>query len=181
MLPRATKNRTIREAARGKLGGRTQEIQRLIGRSLRAVVDMKLLGERTIWLDCDVIQADGGTRTASITGAFVALWDALSHMLDRKMIKEMPIVDFIAATSVGIVKGQKMLDLCYAEDSAADVDMNIVMTGKGGFVEIQGTAEESPFSREEANGLIDLAAEGIQQLIGLQRKMLIGGETEAEL
>lgn len=181
MLPRATKTRNTREAARGRLGGRTQEIQRLIGRSLRAVVDTKSLGERTVWLDCDVIQADGGTRTASITGAFVALWDACSHLIDRNMIEEMPIVDFVAATSVGIVKGQKMLDLCYAEDSAAGVDMNIVMTGKGGFVEIQGTAEESPFSREGANELIDLAAEGIQQLIALQRKMLIGGENEVEL
>lgn len=181
MLPRATKDRSIREAARGRLGGRTQEIQRLIGRSLRAIVDMKLLGERTIWLDCDVIQADGGTRTASITGAFVALWDACSYMIDRKMIREMPIVDFVAATSVGMVEGQKMLDLCYAEDFAADVDMNIVMTGKGGFVEIQGTAEESPFSREEANELVDLAAKGIQELIALQRKMLIGGEDEVEL
>jgi len=181
MLPRATKERSVREAARGRLGGRTQEIQRLIGRSLRAVVDMKLLGERTIWVDCDVIQADGGTRTASITGAFVALWDAFSYMLDRKMMEEMPIIDFVAATSVGIVEGQKILDLCYAEDFAADVDMNIVMTGKGGFVEIQGTAEESPFSREEANELIDLAAKGIQELIALQRKMLIGGESEAQL
>ena len=181
MLPRSTKTRNIREAARGKIGGRTQEIQRLIGRSLRAIMDMKLLGERTVWLDCDVIQADGGTRTASITGAFVALWDACSHLLDRKMIKEMPIVDFIAATSVGLVKGQKLLDLCYVEDFSADVDMNVVMTGKGGFVEIQGTAEESPFSREEADGLIDLAASGIQQLIALQRKMLMGGENEAEL
>jgi len=181
MLPRATKTRSIREAARGKLGGRTQEIQRLIGRSMRAVVDAKSLGERTVWLDCDVIQADGGTRTASITGAFVALWDACSHLLDRRMIKEMPIIDFVAATSVGIVKGQKMLDLCYVEDSSAGVDMNIIMTGKGGFVEIQGTAEESPFSREETNELIDLAAGGIQQLITLQRKMLIGGEDEGSL
>jgi len=181
MLPRATKNRTTRESSRGRLGGRTQEIQRLIGRSLRAVVDTKLLGERTIWMDCDVIQADGGTRTASITGAFVALWDACSYMIDHKRIGEMPITDFVAATSVGMVKQQKMLDLCYVEDSSADVDMNIVMTGKGGFVEIQGTAEKSPFSREEANDFIDLAASGIQQLIGLQRKMLIGGQMEAEL
>ncbi len=181
MLPRSTKTRSQREASRGRVGGRTQEIQRLIGRSLRAVVDMKLLGERTIWLDCDVIQADGGTRTASITGAFVALWDACSCMIDRKMIKEMPIKDFVAATSVGIINGEKMLDLCYTEDFAADVDMNIVMTGKGGFVEIQGTAEEEPFSREETDELINLAAEGIQQLIALQRKMLIGGEGEGEL
>ncbi len=181
MLPRSTKYRSQREASRGKLGGRTQEIQRLIGRSMRAIVDTKLLGERTIWLDCDVIQADGGTRTASITGAFVALWDACSNLIDRRRIKEMPIMDFVAATSVGIVKGQRMLDLCYVEDYAADVDMNIVMTGKGGFVEIQGTAEESPFSREEADELIDLAAGGIQQLIALQKKMLIGGENEVEL
>jgi ribonuclease PH len=181
MLPRSTKRRSQREASRGRLGGRTQEIQRLIGRSLRAVVDMKLLGERTIWLDCDVIQADGGTRTASITGAFVALWDACSYMIDRKMIKEMPIKDFVAATSVGIIKGEKILDLCYTEDFAADVDMNIVMTGRGGFVEIQGTAEEEPFSREETDELINLAAEGIQQLIALQRKMLMGGEDEVEL
>jgi ribonuclease PH len=181
MLPRSTKRRSQREASRGRLGGRTQEIQRLIGRSLRAVVDTKLVGERTIWLDCDVIQADGGTRTASITGAFVALWDACSHMIDRKMIKEMPIKDFVAATSVGIIKGETILDLCYTEDFAADVDMNIVMTGKGGFVEIQGTAEEEPFSRAETDELINLAAEGIQQLIALQRKMLIGGEDEVEL
>ena len=181
MLPRATKTRNIREAARGKIGGRTQEIQRLIGRSLRAVVDMKALGERTIWLDCDVVQADGGTRTASITGAFIALWDACSYLIDKKRIEGMPIIDFIAATSVGIINGQKMLDLCYTEDSSADVDMNIVMTGKGGFVEIQGTAEVEPFSREESGELIDLAVSGIQQLISLQRKMLMGGENLVEL
>ena len=181
MLPRATKTRNQREASRGRVGGRTQEIQRLIGRSLRAVVDMKNLGERTIWLDCDVVQADGGTRTASITGAFITLWDACSYLIDRKKIKEMPIIDFVAATSVGIINGQPMLDLCYVEDSSADVDMNIVMTGQGGFVELQGTAEESPFSREESNSLIDLAVSGIEQLIGLQRKMLIGGENLVEL
>lgn len=181
MLPRSTKTRNVREAARGKIGGRTQEIQRLIGRSLRAIIDTKLLGERTVWLDCDVIQADGGTRTASITGSFVALWDACAYLIDQKMIKEMPIVDFVAATSVGIIKGEKMLDLCYAEDFSADVDMNIVMTGKGGFVEIQGTAEESPFSREQADGLIDLASQGIQQLIALQRKLLMGGANEVEM
>lgn len=181
MLPRSTKNRNTREAARGKIGGRTQEIQRLIGRSLRAVVDMKALGERTIWLDCDVIQADGGTRTASITGAFIALWDACSYLIDRKKIKETPIIDFVAATSVGIVKEEKLLDLCYVEDFAADVDMNIVMTGKGGFIEIQGTAEEAPFSREDSNELIDLAVGGIQQLISLQRKMIMGGEELVEL
>lgn len=181
MLPRATKNRSVREASRGRQGGRTQEIQRLIGRSLRAIVNLVLVGERTIWVDCDVIQADGGTRTASVTGSFVALWDAFSYMLDQKMIKEMPINDFVAATSVGIIDGQRMLDLCYTEDSSAEVDMNVIMTGKGGFVEIQGTAEATPFSRESANELIDLAAKGIQQLIGLQRKMLIGGEKEATL
>ena len=181
MLPRSTKTRSIREAARGKVGGRTQEIQRLIGRSLRAVVDMELLGERTIWLDCDVVQADGGTRTASITGAFVALWDACSFLIDKKRIKEMPIVDFIAATSVGIINGERMLDLCYIEDSNADVDMNVVMTGQGRFVELQGTAENEPFSREEADGLIELAVGGIQQLISLQRKMLMGGESLVEL
>lgn len=181
MLPRATKTRNQREASRGRIGGRTQEIQRLIGRSLRAVVDMRVLGERTIWLDCDVIQADGGTRTASITGAFVALWDACSYLIDNKKIKEMPITDFVAATSVGMINGQPMLDLCYVEDSSADVDMNIVMTGQGGFVEMQGTAEVSSFSREEANSLIDLAVSGIQQLLGLQRKMLIGGESLVDL
>lgn len=181
MLPRSTKRRNIREAARGKIGGRTQEIQRLIGRSLRAVVDTKALGERTIWLDCDVVQADGGTRTASITGAFVALWDACSYLIDKKRIKEMPIIDFVAATSVGIINGEKMLDLCYVEDSKADVDMNIVVTGQGGFVEIQGTAEAEPFSREDADGLIDLAVSGIEQLISLQRKMLMGGENLVEL
>ncbi|MFC1714929.1 ribonuclease PH [Candidatus Poribacteria bacterium] len=181
MLPRSTKTRNIREAARGKIGGRTQEIQRLIGRSLRAVVDMKALGERTIWLDCDVVQADGGTRTASITGAFVALWDACSFLIDKKRIKEMPIIDFVAATSVGIIDGERMLDLCYTEDFSADVDMNIVMTGQGGFIEIQGTAEKEPFSREDADGLIDLAVSGIEQLIALQRKMLMGGENLVEL
>jgi ribonuclease PH len=181
MLPRATSTRNIREAARGKIGGRTQEIQRLIGRSIRAVVDLKLIGERTIWIDCDVIQADGGTRTSSITGAFIAVWDACSYLIDKKMIKEMPISEFVAATSVGIIGGEKMLDLCYAEDSKADVDMNIVMTGKGRFVEIQGTAEAWPFTRDDTNGLIDLATDGIQQLIALQRKMLMGGEMTAEL
>jgi ribonuclease PH len=181
MLPRSTSNRNIRESARGKIGGRTQEIQRLIGRSMRAVVDMKLIGERTIWIDCDVIQADGGTRTSSITGAFIALWDACSYLRDKKMINEMPIADFVAATSVGIVSGDAMLDLCYAEDSKADVDMNIVMTGKGKFVEIQGTAEAWPFTRDDANKLIDLAENGIQRLISLQRKMLMGGEMSAEL
>jgi len=181
MLPRSTSTRNIRESARGKIGGRTQEIQRLIGRSMRAVVDLRLIGERTIWIDCDVIQADGGTRTSSITGSFIALWDACTYLRDKKMIKEMPIADFIAATSVGIVSGEAMLDLCYVEDSKADVDMNIVMTGKGKFVEIQGTAEAFPFTRDDANKLIDLAENGIQRLISLQRKMLMDGEMSAEL
>ena len=181
MLPRATKTRNQRESSRGRVGGRTHEIQRLIGRSMRAAMDAKLLGERTVWLDCDVIQADGGTRTASITGAFIALWDACSHLIDKRRIKEMPIVDFVAATSVGVIKGEPMLDLCYVEDFSADVDMNIIMTGQGGFVEIQGTAEKATFSREEADSLVDLAAGGIQQLIGLQKKMLIGGENLVEL
>jgi ribonuclease PH len=181
MLPRSTGTRSIREAARGKLGGRTQEIQRLIGRSLRAVVDLKMLGERTIWIDCDVIQADGGTRTSSITGAFVALWDACSYLLEKKMVKDMPIIDYLAATSVGIIKGEKMLDLCYDEDSNAEVDMNIIMTDKGKFVEIQGTAESDPFSRDDANQLIDLASNGIQQLIAFQKKMITNKERAAEL
>lgn len=181
MIPRATSTRNPRESSRGKVGGRTQEIQRLIGRSMRAVVDLKLLGERTIWIDCDVIQADGGTRTTSITGAFIALWDACMYLRDQKLITEMPIKDFVAATSVGIVNGQKVLDLCYAEDSIAEVDMNIVMTGRGSFVEIQGTAEGAPFTRNDVNELIELASSGIQQLIGLQRRLLMSNEVFAEL
>lgn len=178
MLPRSTSRRTIREAARGKLGGRTQEIQRLIGRSLRAVVDLNMLGERTIWIDCDVIQADGGTRTAAITGGFIALFDALTKLKNKNMIVDMPTTDFIAATSVGIVKGEPILDLCYVEDSSADVDMNVVMTGRGEFVEIQGTAEEIPFPREEIDILLDLATSGIGQLTGLQQKLLLGNLNE---
>ncbi|GAB6179788.1 ribonuclease PH [Desulfotomaculum defluvii] len=172
MIPRATGTRTIREAARGKLGGRTMEIQRLIGRALRSVVDLEALGERTLTLDCDVIQADGGTRTASITGAYVAMIFALNKLVEQGMLKNIPVQDFIAATSVGIVNGIPVIDLCYAEDSAAEVDMNIVMTGAGRFVEIQGTGEEATFSREEMNQLLDLATAGIQRLNDIQRQVL---------
>ena len=179
MLPRSTSQRMQREASQGRLGGRTQEIQRLIGRSLRAAIDLDALGERTIWLDCDVIQADGGTRTAAITGAFVALWDACKCLQDQGKIKALPIVENIAATSVGIIDGTPMLDLCYSEDSAADVDMNVVMTGSGKFIEIQGTAEHNPFSREESDQLLDLSVSGIQQLIHLQNKMMIENLDEA--
>lgn len=170
MLPRSTTKRTSRE--RGRTGGRTYEIQRLVGRSLRSVVTLETLGERTIYIDCDVIQADGGTRTASITGAFIALWDAVSYLLEKKKITENPIRDFLAATSVGIVGGQQYLDLDYGEDSGAEVDMNVVMTGKGKYVEVQGTAESAPFSREELDGLLDLAGQGISQLIKDQKKAL---------
>lgn len=171
MLPRAASERSQRE--RGRTNGRNQEIQRLIGRTLRAVVDLSLLGERTIWLDCDVIQADGGTRTASITGAFVALSDACTKLRNWGLIEKTPILDFVAATSVGIVNGELMLDLCYGEDSEADVDMNIAMTSKGKFIEIQGTAEEKPFSKEEMNSMLDLATNGIKYLIDLQRGSLM--------
>lgn len=170
MLPRSTSERTMREASAGRVGGRTHEIQRLIGRSLRSVVDLAGLGgERTVWLDCDVIQADGGTRTAAITGAFIALYDALRHMADKKALKELPVRDFVAATSIGIVGGTPMLDLCFEEDSQAETDMNLVMDGSGGIIEIQGTAEKAPFTREELDGLIDLASTGIDQLVALQR------------
>jgi len=169
MLPRATTTRTQREASSGRVGGRTQEIQRLIGRSLRAVTRMDELGERTITLDCDVIQADGGTRTASITGAFVALVLAVNKMREQDMIRTMPIVDYVAATSVGIVEGMPMLDLAYVEDSKADVDMNIIKTGAGLYIELQGTAEAMPFGREALNRLLDLGDTGIRQLIALQR------------
>lgn len=173
MLPRSTSERMQRESTQGRLGGRTQEIQRLIGRSLRAAVDLDALGERTIWVDCDVIQADGGTRTAAITGAFMALWDACKYLQDERMIDGLPIVDNIAATSVGIIDGTPMLDLCYSEDSTADVDMNVVMTGNGKFIEIQGTAEHNPFSREETDLLLDLSVSGIEQLIRLQNRMML--------
>jgi ribonuclease PH len=169
MLPRATTTRTQREASAGRIGGRTQEIQRLIGRSLRAVTRMEELGERTITLDCDVIQADGGTRTASITGAFVALVLAVNRMREQDTIRTMPIQDYVAATSVGIVEGMPMLDLAYIEDSKADVDMNIIKTGAGLYIELQGTAEAMPFGREALNRLLDLGDTGIRQLIALQR------------
>lgn len=172
MLPRATGVRTVREAARGRLGGRTLEIQRLIGRSLRSVVDLAALGERTVHLDCDVIQADGGTRTTSITGAYVAMVDALNHLIEEGLLEKMPVSDFVAATSVGRVNGKVVLDLCFAEDSAAEVDMNIVMTGGGRFVEIQGTGEEASFSRDEMDHMLDMAQEGIGLLINCQRKAL---------
>ncbi len=172
MLPRATNTRTEREAARGKQSGRTQEIQRLIGRSLRAVADLSLLGERTIHVDCDVIQADGGTRTAGITGAYVAVHDAVSLLLQRGLIARTPLRDFVAAVSVGVYQGTPVLDLDYAEDSACDTDMNVVMTGSGGFVEVQGTAEGAPFSREEMDTLLLLAQSGIARLVGKQKDAL---------
>ncbi len=172
MLPRATNTRSDREAARGKQSGRTQEIQRLIGRSLRCVFDLKKLGERTIALDCDVIQADGGTRTAAITGAFVAAHDAVRWLRERKLIEESPITDFVAAVSVGIVEGTALLDLEYTEDSACDTDMNVVMTGTGGFVELQGTAEGAAFSRRELDALMQLAEQGIALLIQAQKAAL---------
>lgn len=172
MLPRATTTRTQREASAGRVGGRTQEIQRLIGRSLRAVTKLEELGERTITLDCDVIQADGGTRTASITGAFVALTLAVQKLREQDVIRTMPITDFVAATSVGIVEGMPMLDLAYVEDSKADVDMNIVKTGAGLYIELQGTAEALPFGREALNRLLDLGDTGIRQLIALQRGLV---------
>ncbi|OCL25353.1 ribonuclease PH [Orenia metallireducens] len=172
MLPRATQDRNVREAAKGKLTGRTQEIKRLIGRALRSVVDLEKLGERTIWIDCDVIQADGGTRTASITGAFVAMVDSFAYMIDNNMIKELPLKDFVAAVSVGIVDDELLLDLCYKEDSNAHVDMNLVMTGKGDIIEVQGTGEENPFSKENMFKLIDIAEKGIKELIAHQRKAL---------
>jgi ribonuclease PH len=172
MLPRATTTRTQREAQQGKVGGRTQEIQRLIGRSLRAVTKMEELGERTITLDCDVIQADGGTRTASITGSFVALALAVNRMREQDMLRTMPILDYVAATSVGIVEGMPMLDLAYTEDSKADVDMNVIKTGAGLYIELQGTAEAMPFGREALNRLLDLADTGIRQLIALQRGLV---------
>lgn len=172
MLPRATQTRNPREASRGKLTGRTMEIQRLIGRSLRSIVDLKKLGERTIWLDCDVIQADGGTRTAAITGAYVALVDAVNGLLEKGIIKENPLLDSLAGVSVGKVGGVPVLDLAYEEDSQAEVDMNVVMTGAGKFVEIQGTAEEIPFSRGELNQFLELAEQGIRELMNIQKAAL---------
>jgi|TARA_B110000977_G_scaffold54476_1_gene74191 ribonuclease PH len=172
MLPRSTGSRMQREAARGKQSGRTQEIQRLIGRSLRAVIDLKKLGERTIHFDCDVIQADGGTRTASITGAYVAMQDAITHLVENKLLTESPLTQAVAAISVGVYKGSPVLDLDYIEDSDCDTDMNFVMTSDGGFVEIQGTAEGEPFSRDTMNAMTDLAERGITQLLTMQKEVL---------
>ncbi|MDA1338793.1 MAG: ribonuclease PH [Methylophilales bacterium] len=174
MLPRSTSSRMQREAAKGKQSGRTQEIQRLIGRSLRAIIDLKKLGERTIHIDCDVIQADGGTRTASISGAYVALYDAIQTLIKSKKIMSSPLIDSIAAISVGIKGGEVLLDLDYVEDSSCDTDMNIVMTGEGKFVEIQGTAEGVAFSRKEMDSLIDIAALGIQDITQKQNEAISG-------
>ena len=173
MLPRATHTRSSREAAKGKQTGRTQEIQRVIGRSLRAVFDLKKLGERTISLDCDVIQADGGTRTASITGAFVAAQDAVNQLIAQGKLTESPIIQSVAAISVGIVQGTPLLDLEYTEDSACDTDMNVVMTGAGHYIEVQGTAEGAAFSRKEMDALLLLAEKGIGELINLQQQSLL--------
>ena len=179
MLPRSTHQRKIRESSRGKVDGRTQEIQRLIGRAIRSVIDLKKIGERTIWVDCDVIQADGGTRTASITGAFVAVVDALNKLHKSRAIKEMPVRNFVSAISVGIVNKEHVLDLCYEEDSNAQVDMNIIMTDKGEFVEVQGTGEERPFSRDDLNALLELGEKGNKELIKAQRAAL--GEIADEI
>ncbi len=172
MIPRSTSTRITREAATGKIGGRTHEIQRLIGRSLRAVVDLEALGERTVWIDCDVIQADGGTRTASITGAYISLVNAMRYAVRNGIIERNPVKDYLAAVSVGVVDGEPMLDLCYEEDFKAEVDMNIVMTGSGKYVEVQGTAEGEPFERETLDRLLTLAETGIKELIGIQEGTL---------
>jgi len=176
MLPCSTGERMQREAVKGNQSGRTMEIQRLIGRALRAVVDLGKLGERTLQIDCDVIQADGGTRTASITGAFVALCDAVQLLLTQGAIQSNPVLDYVAATSVGLVNGCPLLDLDYAEDSSCDTDMNVVMTGKGGLIEIQGTAEGQAFSRQQLDAMLDLAHQGIEELINLQRQVLAAGQ-----
>lgn len=170
MIPASCSERITREAAKGKLSGRTQEIQRLIGRSLRSVVDLKKLGERTVWLDADVIQGDGGTRTASITGCYIALAQCITNMMKEGKLSENPIKDSVAAVSVGIVGGTPMLDLCYAEDSSAEVDMNVVMTGSGTIVEVQGTAEGAPFSETSLGKMLRLAKKGIRELTGIQKK-----------
>ena len=172
MIPRATLERVPREATKGKQGGRTLEIQRLIGRSLRAITDMDELGERTFWIDCDVIQADGGTRTASITGAFVALADAIAVVRQKGLIKKNPLKDYLAAVSVGKVGGDMLTDLCYAEDCVADVDLNLIMTGKGEYVEVQGTAERAPFSHQELQRFLEIGWEGIKGLVKLQKELL---------
>ncbi len=172
MLPRATPTRTLRESTFGRISGRTHEIQRIIGRALRSVVDLDLIGQRTFWMDCDVIQADGGTRTAAITGAFISLADACRYAIESGFIEKNPIKDYLAAISVGIVKDEALIDLCYEEDFSADVDMNVVMTGDGKLVEIQGTAESNPFSVKKLDEMIELAKKGIDKLISLQRQLL---------
>jgi ribonuclease PH len=174
MIPRSCKSRVSREASKGKLGGRTHEIQRLIGRSLRSITDMTKLGERTIWLDCDVVQADGGTRCASITGSFVALALALEKMKKDRLLQIVPLSDYVAAISVGIIDGITAIDLDYEEDSKAEVDMNVVMTGTGKFIEVQGTAEKKPFKKEDLNKLIVLAQKGIEDIINKQKNILKG-------
>ncbi len=172
MLPRSTRTRIKRESVAGRLGGRTHEIQRLIGRSLRAVVDLKALGERSILIDCDVVQADGGTRTASITGSFVALVDTIRFLMNEGILETMPILDSVAAVSVGIIDGEAALDLNYEEDFRAEVDMNVIMTGSGSFVEVQGTAESTPFSRGDMDRMLELASKGINELTGMQKDVL---------
>lgn len=172
MLPGATHTRNIRESSKGKISGRTQEIQRLIGRALRSVVDLKALGEKTIWIDCDVIQADGGTRTASITGAFVALTMAVDKLYSQGKMKAFPIKNYVSAISIGVIEGTELLDLCYEEDFKAHVDMNVVMTDQGEFIEVQGTGEEAPFSKEQLLSLLTLAEKGNQELTRMQREIL---------
>lgn len=174
MLPRSTSSRMMRDSSKGRPSGRTQEIQRIIGRALRSIVDLDVLGERTIWVDCDVLQADGGTRTASITGAFVALALATQKMRAEKLISRSPLLDYLAAVSVGVVDDVVMLDLAYVEDSTAEVDMNVVMTGSGDFVEVQGTAEGKPFARSRLDEMLDLAAQGVRQLVEAQMEILGG-------
>ena len=174
MLPGSSQQRIGRESSRGKVGGRTHEIQRLIGRSLRAIADLKSLGERTVWIDCDVIQADGGTRTASITGAYIALAEAARGWLQRGMITVSPIKDSVAAVSIGIVDGKILLDLCYDEDSKADIDMNFVMTGSGKFIEVQGTAESEPFTKKQMERMAEIAQGGIKDLLTAQKKVIAG-------
>jgi ribonuclease PH len=173
MIPRSTQVRIIRPQTTGKIGGRTHEIQRLIGRSLRGIVDFKKLGERTIWIDCDVIEADGGTRCAAITGGYLALYDCCRYLVAQKIIPEMPVSDFLAAISVGIVNGEIMTDLCFTEDSTAEVDMNVVMNSQGNLIEVQSTAEYKAFSREDFNKLLDLSVSSIEQLFEIQKKALI--------
>ena len=181
MLPRSTHDRMQRESTRGQAGGRTQEIQRLIGRSMRAIINLEMLGERTIWIDCDVIQADGGTRTSAITGAFIALWDACKWLKDCGSIKEVPIETNVAAISVGVIGGMLMLDLSYEEDYKADVDMNVVMAGDGRFIELQGTAEESPFSQSELDQMIELGTTGVSELVQLQNRIIDENLDEASI